>query len=58
MTRKDYQVIANSVVNMAERIDGKSRATVIEQLAHDLKQANPNFDTVKFYQACACHIDN
>ena len=65
MTKKDYELIAKAIrqINTDTHyfkntlIDGRLVTTVLDHLVYEalgqeLKKDNPNFDYVKFYEAC------
>ena len=65
MTKKDYQLIAKAIKQINEDshyskntlIDSRLVTTVLDHLVYEalgqaLKKDNPNFDYVKFYEAC------
>jgi hypothetical protein len=65
MTKKDYQLIAEAIKQINEsihyskntKIDSRLVTTVLDHLVYEtlgqaLKKDNPNFNYVKFYEAC------
>ena len=65
MTKKDYQLIAEAIKQINEsihyskntKIDSRLVTTILDHLVYEalgqaLKKDNPNFNYVKFYEAC------
>lgn len=54
MTRKDYQLIADCIVNAKAQILPEREAyvdIVVDELVRALQADNPRFDSTKFYRA-------
>ena len=54
MTRKDYKLIAQAIIDAQESVERDAKApevwsAIVISLANSLQQDNPNFDTSKFY---------
>jgi len=52
MTKKDYVMIAKTISNMDECIDGQSLRILAEAFAIELKEDNARFDRARFLTAC------
>lgn len=48
MTRKDFQLIANTIASMDDMFDSGNLYDIAETFAIALKKENPRFDTAKF----------
>ena len=61
MTRKDYELIANSlsIVNdiYGDEIDNNTYKLIVNSLAMKLEAANPRFDKDRFRRAVGLVID-
>jgi len=52
MTRKDFQLIADTVKNSLAFVKPEQRQCFALDMAHGLKGTNPNFDITRFLKAC------
>lgn len=60
MTKKDYELIANSIKQFRYKfndmtgaeIDQQTVSSLVGWLAHDLDKENSKFNTEKFFNAC------
>jgi hypothetical protein len=52
MTRKDFQLIADTLRNASEVVDELALSTLADMFAEQLATTNPNFDKARFVKAC------
>ena len=58
MTRKDYQLIADTLASFSKGIDSndskgwKEYSTLVEMLSIELSKDNPRFNSDVFFTAC------
>ena len=60
MTKKDYELIANTVKEVKRLYASKSDSPILTilmfELARELKKENPKFDKQKFANACGLQL--
>ena len=54
MTRKDFQLIADTIKTSMAFVTSESRQCFALDIAHGLKETNPRFDITRFLKACGC----
>ncbi len=54
MTRKDFQLIANTVKTSMAFVTDTQRQCFALDIANGLKETNPRFDIGRFLKACGC----
>ena len=52
MTRKDFELIANTIKTSLGFTTITARQCFALDMAHALKETNPNFDVARFVDAC------
>ncbi len=52
MTRKDFQLIADTIKTSLAFVKPEARQCFALDMAHGLKETNPNFDITRFLKAC------
>lgn len=55
MTRKDYELIANTVGGMTY-LSETDRATIAHDFADELAKTNPRFNRATFLRACGVEL--
>ena len=54
MSRKDFQLIADTVKTSLAFVTTDARQCFALDIAHGLKNTNPRFDITRFLKACGC----
>jgi hypothetical protein len=54
MSRKDFQLIADTIKTSLAFVKPEQRQCFALDIAHGLKNTNPRFDISRFLKACGC----